>query len=135
MPALFHFEIHTPYRLFFSGEVESISLTLLDGEKGILANHSAFTAPVKACILRIRDEQGLERPAFITDGIVEVTEVKTLLLIDAAEWPEEIDTERALAAKQKAEETLSLAMFKMETDSAKASLRRAEYRLKAAALG
>ena len=134
MPKLFHFEVHTPYRLFFSGSVESVSLTLLDGEIGIYANHTPFTAPVLSCLLHVRDEHGLERPAFITDGILEVTDFKTMLLVDAAEWPQEIDVERALNAKDEAEIDLESATFRFEINSVKARLRRAEYRIKAAAL-
>ena len=134
MPALFHFEVHTPYRLFFSGEIESLSITLSDGEKGVLANHSPFTAPAAPCILRITDDQGEKRAAFITEGILEVTEIKTVLMVDAAEWPEEIDAQRAALAKQKAEEDSKSAMFKFEAESAKARLLRADFRLKTAAL-
>jgi F-type H+-transporting ATPase subunit epsilon len=131
MPALFNFEVHTPYRLFFSGKAEAITLTLADGEIGVYAKHTAFTAPVVSCILRIKDDKGQWRPAFITDGILEVKEYKTVLMVDAAEWPEEIDPGRARAAKQEAEETLATAMLKFESDNAREKLRRADFRLKA----
>ena len=131
MPALFNFEVHTPYRLFFSGKAEAITLTLADGEIGVYAKRTAFTAPVVSCILRIKDDKGKWRPAFITDGILEVKEYKNVLMVDAAEWPEEIDHDRALAAKQEAEESLEMGMLKFEIDNAKAKLRRAEFRLRA----
>jgi len=95
MAAVFVFEVHTPYRLFFNGRVESISLTLTDGEIGIYAHHSPFTAPVVSCALRIRDEKGEQRRASITNGILEVKDHKTVLMVDAAEWLEEKDSERA----------------------------------------
>jgi len=131
MPALFTFEVHTPYRPFFSGKVESISLTLVDGEIGVFAHHSPFTAPLRSCILRIKDEKGENRCAFVTEGILEVKDHKTVLMVDAAEWPQEIDRERALEAKKKAEASLESAVLKFETENAKAKLRRAELRLKA----
>ena len=131
MASFFLFEIHTPYRLFFRGKVESIVLTLEDGEIGVYANHSAFTAPAVSCVLRIKDDKGRERHAFITEGILEVTEVKNMLLVDAAEWPEEIDIERAKAARQKAQEALGQTAMKFETDNFRAKLRRAENRIKA----
>jgi F-type H+-transporting ATPase subunit epsilon len=131
MPALFTFEVHTPHRPFFSGRVEAVFLTLADGEIGVYAHHSAFTAPCVSCILRIKDEKGNLRSAFITDGILEVKEHKTVLMVDAAESPEEIDPDRARAAKEEAEEKLKSASLKFEVDDAKAQLRRAEYRLKA----
>jgi F-type H+-transporting ATPase subunit epsilon len=135
MAALFNFEVHTPYRLFFSGRVTAISLTLADGDIGVYAQHSPFTAPALACILRIKDDKGVWRPAFITEGILEVKDHKTVLMVDAAEWPEEIDHERAAAAKQQAAQSLESAMLKFEVANAQAKLRRAEYRLKAWELG
>ncbi|MDR0301154.1 MAG: ATP synthase F1 subunit epsilon [Treponema sp.] len=131
MSALFNFEVHTPYRPFFTGRVESITLTLVDGEIGIYAHHAPFTAPSVSCILRIKDDNGVTRSAFVTEGILEVKDHKDVLMVDAAEWPEEIDPDRAHAAIQEAEENLKSASFKLEVDRAKAKLRRAEFRLKA----
>lgn len=131
MAKLFPFEIHTPHRLFYSGSVEAVVITLVDGEIGVYADHSSFTAPVNTGILKIREKDGLWRSAFIAEGILEVKSHKTVLMTDAAEWPGEIDYERALAAKGKAEEALKTATFKFETDNARATLRRAEYRIKA----
>ena len=134
MPNLLSFEVHTPYRLFFSGKVEYFTITLPDGEIGVYANHSRFTAPTLSCILRIKDDSGVMRSAFVTEGILEMKEFKTVLIIDAAEWPEEIDRERALAAKQKAQNTINTSKQKFEIEMARIELRHADYRLKAADL-
>ena len=134
MAVIYHFEVHTPYRLFFSDEVQAVTLTLVDGEIGIYAKRSPITAPVLTGILRIKDENGEWRSAFITSGILEVTERKTILIVEAAEWPEEIDKERAEAAGQQARENMEFAMLKFEINNAKEKLRRSEYRLKVAAL-
>ena len=134
MAALFDFEVHTPHRLFFSARVEAVVVTLMDGEVGIYANHSTFTAPSVSCILHIKDDKGQWRSAFVSDGILEVkdqSKYKNVLIVDDAQWPEEIDRERALAAKNQAEKELETAMLKFEIDNAKAKLRRAEFRLKA----
>jgi F-type H+-transporting ATPase subunit epsilon len=134
MPALFSFEIHTPYRFFFNGKAESITLTLSDGEIGVYASHSSFTAPVISCILRIKDDKGNILSAFITEGILEVKEHKNVLMVEAAEWPQEIDTKRAITAKQKAEEKLGSGLMKYEADNERIKLRHAEFRLKTALL-
>ena len=134
MSAHFTFEVHTPHRLFFSDRVEAITLTLLDGEICVYAKHSAFTAPVLCCILYIKDDKGRWRQAFITEGILEVKDHKTVLMVDVAEWPEEIDPERARAAKEHAEASLQMAALKFEVEKAKARIRRAEFRLKACEL-
>jgi F-type H+-transporting ATPase subunit epsilon len=130
MPSIFNFEVHTPYRLFYSGKAQAVTLTLADGEIGIYANHAPFTGVVVTGILRIKENDGNWRAAFVSSGILEVKEHKNVLMVDSAEWPEEIDKERALKSKQDAEKILSDAGFKFETDKAKDKLRRAESRLK-----
>jgi F-type H+-transporting ATPase subunit epsilon len=134
MAKLYTFEVHTPYRRFFAEPVEAIIITLIDGEIGVYANHSAFTAPVVTGILKIKDQDGTWRQAFTTEGILEVKEHKTVLMVDAAEWPGEIDYDRAAAAKQQAEESLKAGMFRFDTDTTRAGLKRAETRLKVYAL-
>jgi F-type H+-transporting ATPase subunit epsilon len=135
MAALFALEVHTPYRRFFSDEVEAVTLTLSDGEITVYANHSFFTAPVAAGLLKIKDNKGIWKSAFIAEGILEVKSHNTILMADAAEWPAEIDRERALAAKQKAEETINSSTFKFESGSAEAALRRANFRLRVSEMG
>jgi len=134
MPNTFFFEVHTPYRPFFIGKAQAITLTLTDGEIAVYAKHSPFTAPVISCILRIRDDKGKWRSAFITEGILEVKYQKNVLIVDAAEWPEEIDRDRALAAKQKAEESIKASSHNFKIVNAETQLRRAESRLKACEL-
>jgi F-type H+-transporting ATPase subunit epsilon len=130
MSALFNFEVHTPYRLFFNGKAETIVLTLPDGEIGVYAHHSAFTSPVVTGKLIIKGEDGEWRTAFISGGILEVKDHKNVLMVDAAEWPEEIDIERTNTSKQQAEEILETVSLKFEVERAKAKLRRAVNRLK-----
>jgi F-type H+-transporting ATPase subunit epsilon len=128
---LYTFEVHTPYRLFYKGKVEAVSVTLLDGEIGIRAHHVAITAPVKPCLVKIKDRDGQWKTGFVSEGILEVAGGKTVLMVDSAEWPDEIDHERALEAKQHAEEILRNASFKFEAETAKQKLERAKMRLKA----
>ena len=130
MAATFPFEVHTPFRLFYSAPVEAISLTLIDGEVGVYANHTAFTAPVVPCLLKIKDKDGNWEIAFTSEGILEVKNHKTVLVSDAAEWPEEIDLKRAIDAKQQAEAALAEGTFRFETKTVVASLERANMRIK-----
>lgn len=129
----FKLEIYTPYRLFFSADVQAAVLRLADGEAGIYAGHSLFTAPVRSCVLRLREKDGAWKAAFVANGIIEVKRHKTVLLADAAEWPEEIDRERAEAARKEAESALEGSSFKFEHLAAKEQLLRAKMRLAAAA--
>jgi F-type H+-transporting ATPase subunit epsilon len=129
---LYKLEVYTPYRRFFSGEVEAVTLTLSDGEITVYARHSMFTAPVRSGYLKIKNKDGQWKNAFISEGILEVKEHNTILMCDAAEWPEEIDVERAKEAMAKAEDTINSSTFKFESGAAAAALKRAEFRIKIA---
>jgi F-type H+-transporting ATPase subunit epsilon len=135
MAELFTLEVHTPYRLFFKGKVEALTVTLADGEIGILAHHEAVTARMKACLARIKGEDGRWKTGFVSEGILEVAGGKTSLITDSAEWPDEIDYDRAMEAKRRAEAILRDADFKFEAETARQALARAEMRLKAWELG
>jgi len=130
MPALFNFEVHTPRRLFYSGKVQAITLTLIDGEIGIYAKHSPFTALSVTGILRIQDDSGNWRSAFVSGGVLEVKEHKNVLMAGSAEWPEEIERDRALESKKEAEEVLKDSHLRFESDQAREKLRHAEFRLR-----
>jgi F-type H+-transporting ATPase subunit epsilon len=130
MAALFPFEVYTPYRIFYSDSVKAIVLTLIDGDAAVYANHAPFTAPVLPCLLKIQGRDEIWKTAFIAEGILEVRSHKTFLISDAAEWPSEIDYERAKAAKERAEETLKGGILKFEAETTAASLRRANMRIK-----
>jgi F-type H+-transporting ATPase subunit epsilon len=131
MAELFPFEVHTPYRRFYADEVTAIVVMLTDGECAVYAHHSFFTAPVQTSILKIKDKTGQWLSAFITEGILEVKGHKTVLLVDAAEWPAEIDLDRAFAAKKAAEDAITADSFRFEINIARAALKRAETRIKA----
>jgi F-type H+-transporting ATPase subunit epsilon len=130
MAETFTLEIYTPRRLFLSEPVEMLILTIADGEIGIQAGHTRLTAPVRCCAARIK-QAGAWKTAFVSDGIIEVKRHKTVILADAAEWPQEIDRERVIRSQKTAEETLKSASFNFETSAAKQKIRRAEIRLKA----
>ncbi|GHV75426.1 ATP synthase epsilon chain [Spirochaetia bacterium] len=130
MAALFTFEVHTPYRFFYKDKVEAVTVTIQDGEIGILAQHEAITAPVKPCLLKIKDKDGRWKTAFSSEGILEVAGGKTVLMVDAAEWPEEIDHGRAVEAKKQAGDVLANAGFRFEAETARLKLERANMRLK-----
>lgn len=123
-------EVYTPYRLFFKSEVQFAIIPLIDGEIGVYANRAPFTAPVTTGILRLKDKKGALLYAVISEGIVEVKKNKTVLLINSANWPHEIDVERARAAKIEAEKTIKDNAFKLDSEKAQKKLKRAEIRLK-----
>jgi len=129
MSATFNLEIVTPERSFFSGEVEMVILKTPEGEMGVLKGHTPMVVAVAVGAIKIKkDGEWLE--ALLTEGFMEVRLDKTVVLIDTAEWPNEIDINRAKAAMQRAEERLQRQMGQTEHVRSQAAMARALARLK-----
>jgi len=101
----FILEIVTPDRKFFEDEVEMVIVRGKEGDIGILKNRTPLVTPLDIGRIKIK-QNGKVREAAIASGYVEVAKNKTTIITDSAEWPEEIDVERALAAKERAEKRL-----------------------------
>lgn len=101
----FTLEIVTPDRKFFEDEVEMVVVRGLEGDMGILKDHTPLVTPLAIGKIKIK-QNGQTRCAAIAGGYMEIAEEKTTIIADSAEWPEEIDVERAKAAKERAEKRL-----------------------------
>jgi F-type H+-transporting ATPase subunit epsilon len=89
-----------------------------------------MVSAVEDGIVRIRKENGEWVEAFVSRGFMEITRDYSILLTDSAEWPEEIDENRARRAKERAEERLQSHLSKMEYIRTQAALHRAITRLR-----
>jgi len=101
----FLLEIVTPERVVFSEQVEMIVAEGAEGQLGVLANHVPLVTPLKIAPLKIR-KNGKASYLAVNGGFLEVRKNKAVVLAESAEWPEEIDVERAMAAKARAEQRL-----------------------------
>jgi F-type H+-transporting ATPase subunit epsilon len=101
----FLLEIVTPERKKFSGEVEMVVVTGVEGEMGILARHIPLVTALKIAPVRIKT--GKEEHKFaVNGGFVEIRKDKVVILAESAELPDEIDLDRAQAARDRAEQRL-----------------------------
>ncbi len=101
----FHLQIYTPDRLFFDGETENLIVRTTVGDKGILARHEPYVAALPIGKLKIK-LNGEFRTAAVSEGVVKVSKDKTVILVQSCEWADEIDVERANAAKTEAEQRM-----------------------------
>lgn len=125
----FHLDIVTPDRSFFSEEVDMVIVKGIEGDLGILKGRAPVVTPLRIGKVRIF-QNDIERIAAVVDGYISVQKDKTIIVTDSAEWPDEIDVERAVEAKQRAEKRLN-SDKNPETDVVRAqlALRRAINRL------
>ena len=124
----FNCEILTPYRRFYSGKAESVTFVTHDGQIEILANHESLVTPVRIGQLRLV-VGGKARRAAITEGFARVKGGKVDLFVDAAEWPEEIDRERAESALGRAAKRLATETFAWRIEASKRAAARAHNRI------
>jgi F-type H+-transporting ATPase subunit epsilon len=101
-----HCEIVSQDRTVFRGDADMVLLPGTDGEMGILPHHAPLLTTLKYGIIRVR-WHGQEAVFTVAGGIAEVQPDIVTVLADAAENVEEIDIQRAEAARKRAEESLA----------------------------
>lgn len=129
MEKSFKLEIVTPDKKFYVDEVEMVVVNTKRGKMGILKNHEQMFFAVTAGSIKIR-KNDVDKIAFVSEGFMEVRNNFVTLMVDAAEWPEEIDVNRAIRAKERAEENLKRELAEKEYIKSKAALLRAVERIK-----
>lgn len=125
---MFDLEIVTPDRLFFSEPVEMVIVRGLEGDLAVLKGRTPITTPLKIGKVRIFQD-GKEKVAAVVNGYVSVLGNKTTIVTEAAEWPEEIDVNRAEQAKRRAEELMKKNGVDIDLVRAELALKRALNRL------
>jgi F-type H+-transporting ATPase subunit epsilon len=101
----FPMEVITPNGILFSGEVVSCTMPGIRGKFQILNNHADLLVLLDVGEIKIRFIDK-ERSMATSGGMVEVKTNKTNIILETAEWADEIDIERAKAAKERAEKRL-----------------------------
>jgi F-type H+-transporting ATPase subunit epsilon len=88
--ATFPFELASPARLVFSGEVEQVDVPGAEGDFGVLAGHAPLIAALRPGILTIREAGSVKR-LFVRDGFAEVNPSGLTVLAELAVPVDELD--------------------------------------------
>lgn len=128
--ATFNLKVITPDRVFYEGEVEKIVIRGSEGDMAILPNHMPLNTILSMGEIKIFTDKKNHNNATLINGFAKIEPSHVVILTDAAEWPEEIDVERALSSKERAEKRRE----ESHRDQArvKAALRRAIVRIEVA---
>ena len=109
------FKIATPERVVYEAEIDQITLPTKLGEITILPNHIPLVSSLASGEVLIK--QGKEEvPLAVSGGFVELSNNKLVILADTAERVEEIDTERAEQARDRARALLNKKQTDEEVD-------------------
>ena len=125
---LFTLRIVTPERVFYEGEVSMVEFNTTEGEIGIYKKHVPMTVIVSPGIVTITEADGT-KVAALHAGFAEILQDKVVILAEIIEWPEEIDVERAEAAKNRAEERIRSKTPETDILRAETALQRALARI------
>lgn len=127
-------EVVTPKGAVVSQEVDIVTAPGYGGEFGVLANHAPFLSTIKTGVLTYKTD-GHEETLMVSGGFCEVSNNKLTFLVESAERGTDIDVDRAMRAKERAEKRLAEAQAQKENldrTRAEAALQRALSRLKVA---
>ncbi len=131
MASTFELQIVTPDRKFYEGPVERIVVRTAQGDMAVLKDMMYTVTPLDTGIIKIKEDKK-DMEASCTNGFLQVKEDRAVIIADAAEWPEEIDIERAKKAKERAEKRLQNQEANVDVARAQAALQRAMVRLQVA---
>ncbi|GAM12679.1 MULTISPECIES: F0F1 ATP synthase subunit epsilon [Mesobacillus] len=95
----------TPDGPVYESDVEMVSTKASTGELGILPGHIPMVAPLQIGAVRLKNGSKNEFIA-VSGGFLEVRPEQVTILAQSAEQSSEIDLERALKAKERAEQRL-----------------------------
>ena len=130
--SLIQLDIVSPRRLLYSKDVRMLIARAQSGEIGILPGHLPIVATLEPSVMRVKLEDESEERIVVSGGFIEVSKEKITVLARTAEFPEEIDADRALRARERAEKRLAeISKDKVDQARAKAALDRAIARLNA----
>src|ERR1700742_4024120 len=88
--ATFHFDLVSPEKLAFSGEVDQVDIPGTEGDFGVLAGHAPVVAAIRPGILTIITG-GSKQKIIVLGGIAEVSEKGLTVLADVATSLDELD--------------------------------------------
>ncbi|WP_158670046.1 F0F1 ATP synthase subunit epsilon [Bradyrhizobium guangdongense] len=88
--ATFHFDLVSPEKLAFSGEVDQVDIPGVEGDFGVLAGHAPVVAAIRPGILTITSG-GRHEKVIVLGGLAEVSERGLTVLADVATSLAELD--------------------------------------------
>ncbi|OCK60350.1 F0F1 ATP synthase subunit epsilon [Bradyrhizobium sp. LMTR 3] len=104
--ATFHFDLVSPEKLAFSGEVDQVDVPGVEGDFGVLAGHAPVVAAIRPGILTVTSG-GAHQKIIVLGGLAEMSENGLTVLADVATSMADVD--RAQFAETIAEMEAKLA--------------------------
>ena len=88
--ATFHFDLVSPEKLAFSGEVDQVDVPGIEGDFGVLAGHAPVVAVIRPGILTVTSD-GTHQKIIVLGGLAEVSDKGLTVLADVATSIQDLD--------------------------------------------
>ena len=88
--ATFHFDLVSPEKLAFSGEVDQVDVPGVEGDFGVLAGHAPVVAAIRPGILTII-AGGTQQKVIVLGGLAEMSDKGLTVLADVATSTADLD--------------------------------------------
>ncbi|MGH8265050.1 MAG: F0F1 ATP synthase subunit epsilon [Steroidobacterales bacterium] len=125
-----HVDIVSAEGEIYSGTATMVFAPAIEGELGIAPRHAPLLTNLRAGEVRVQTETGEELHFYVGGGALEIQPYLVTVLADTALRAKDIDEAAALAAKQRAEESLKDKVGALELAEAQAELARAAAQLR-----
>jgi F-type H+-transporting ATPase subunit epsilon len=103
--ATFHFDLVSPEKLAFSGEVDQVDIPGVEGDFGVLAGHAPVVAAIRPGVLTVTTGASHEK-IIVLGGLAEVSEKGLTVLADVATSLVELDRAKFAETITEMEENL-----------------------------
>jgi F-type H+-transporting ATPase subunit epsilon len=90
--ATFHFDLVSPEKIAFSGEVEQVDIPGVEGDLGVMAGHAPLVASVRPGIMTVT-VGGKHEKIIVLGGLAEISDKGLTVLADTATSIQELDRE------------------------------------------
>ena len=124
----FALKVMCPDRTFFEGEADMVEMNTTEGYIGVYPGHIPIATVLAPGILVIHNDGETKRAA-LHSGFARISPDNIMILAEVAEWPDEIDLNRAEEARVRAERRLSGTESGIDIKRAEAALTRSLTRI------
>ena len=125
----FKFRLVSQEELLFEGDVSMVTAPGIDGEMGVLKNHTPLLSLLKPGEVIAKTADG-DKSFYVSGGVLEVQPNEVMVLCDVSMRSDELDEQKALDAQKQAQEAMEqqakpeeVAALKQELLQAVAQLR------------
>ena len=125
----FHLDVLTPYKKYMSKDVTYLRVRNDDAILGILPGHAPIITTINISEMMIKDENDKETLFAVGGGLLSVKDNVATLMVNSIERQDEIDFERAEAAKDRAVRRLEEKLENLDVERAQLALLRATVRI------